>query len=55
MTYDNWLKTVNEYVEDVVGVPADELNDWLARDAFDAGETPMNGARRCIANLTHNL
>lgn len=48
MTYDDWMKKVDEILDRMAGVSQDMLPDWLSRDAFEAGLTPEEGAQECL-------
>lgn len=49
MTYEQWMKAVDDIVSGRCGVSMDFLPDWLSRDAYDDGCTPTEGAEACLA------
>lgn len=44
-SYDAWMDAVDTEVQGIAGVSVHDLPDFLSRDAFDAGDTPAEGAR----------
>lgn len=48
MTYEQWMREVDRIVFHKCGLPMDCLPDWLSRDAYDDGCTPLEGADMCL-------
>lgn len=50
MSYNDWLKQVDREVRKLVNVSLYDLQDWLSRDAYDAGVSPSDAAVEAIEN-----
>ena len=50
-TYEEWLTAVDVVMLANHAVSLDDLPDWLSRDAFDAGLTPLEGADACLEEI----
>jgi hypothetical protein len=48
MTFEDWKARVDEILLGWVEMKQDDLPDWLARDAYDDGLTPEEGAHQCL-------
>ena len=46
--YNVWMKAVNKLVRHRCGISADDLPDWLSRDAFDDECTVAEAADACL-------
>jgi len=49
MTFDQWKKQVDLYLQELCGMEADDLPDWGYRDAWEDDCTPKMAARRAIS------
>ena len=47
MTYKEWMKEVDFILEEKCGLPQDCLPDWLSRDCYESGASPLEGANEC--------
>jgi len=47
-TFDDWMKKVDQAVESLVGVSAQDLADYCYRDAYDSGASAKATAKRAI-------
>lgn len=48
LTFEQWSKQVDEELEKLGGFTQLWLPDWMARDAYDDGLTPREGAIECL-------
>lgn len=48
MNYKEWLSEVDKVLNQKIGLVTDDLNDWLSRDAYETGYTPIQAARMCL-------
>jgi len=48
MTYEEWMRQVDQIVEKRCGLGQSWLPDWLSRDAYESGMTPEQGASECL-------
>jgi hypothetical protein len=51
MTYEEWLRAVDAELDTRFGLCMDLLPDWLSRDAYDGGMTPVQGAAQCVEEI----
>ncbi len=51
MDFETWKASVDEVLARIAGVVQDELPDWLARDAYDDGVSPEEGAELCLESV----
>ena len=49
MTYTEWVKAVNGYIWDTIGLSLDDLADACTRDMFDDGLEPREAAEYILA------
>jgi len=55
MTFEEWKARVDEILLGWVGMKQDDLPDWLARDAYDDGLTPEEGAHQCLEDAGYEF
>lgn len=48
MTFEHWKAEVDWHLTKMCGLDQMSLPDWLARDAYDDGMTPREGALECL-------
>jgi hypothetical protein len=51
MTYKDWMEDVDFQLVRLFGMSQDELPDWLSRDAFEEGLTPLEAAYQCLEEV----
>jgi len=51
LTYEKWILQVEQIIESILLLTLEDLPDWLSHDSFEAGDTPQQGAKKCLANL----
>lgn len=50
LSFDLWLKEVDEHVQARTGLSRDDMPDIAYRDLFDGGATPRQAASAAIRN-----
>ncbi len=50
MTYEQWMKAVDQEVYKIAGVSVHDLGDFLSRDAYNEDASPEEGAQEALAN-----
>lgn len=48
MTFEQWMKKVNQNISEVVGLSSDDLADQPYMDWFTDGMTPMEAAMEAL-------
>lgn len=48
LTYKEWLEAVDLILVKTVGLDQMAMPDWLSRDAYENGFSPLDGARECM-------
>ena len=48
MTYEQWMRAVDNIVEQICGLDSSHLPDWMSRDAYEDGLSPREGAEICL-------
>jgi hypothetical protein len=48
LTYREWMEAVDEILIRAVGMDQESMGDWLSRDAYDAGASPIEAAYECL-------
>jgi len=47
--FREWMREVDAYLEQRLGMSSDDLPDWLYRDDYDDGLSPEEAAENAIA------
>lgn len=55
MTYDIWMQRVDNELTRLCCMSLETLPDWLSRDAYDEGMTPLEGALTCLESAGYDL
>lgn len=53
MTYENWIKEVDEHLIVYVGLSHDDCEDWLWRDAHEDGVPPLDAVQEFLAEVVY--
>lgn len=53
MTYEEWKDAVDVELFRLCGMAQEDLPDWLSRDAYDEGLTPVEGAYQCLTDAVY--
>lgn len=48
MTFEQWMKKVNQNISEVAGLSSDDLADQTYMDWFEDGMTPMEAAMEAL-------
>jgi hypothetical protein len=48
MRFQNWIKLVDQELENTCGLSSDDLADRPYRDQFEDGVTPADAATECL-------
>ncbi len=48
MTYEEWMKAVDEILTTKIGLSSSDLPDFPSRDLYDSEVDPMEGAESCL-------
>jgi kynurenine formamidase len=48
LTYSEWMEAVDEILIRAVGLDQMSMADWLSRDAYEGGATPLEAAQECL-------
>lgn len=51
LSYDVWMRQVDEVLEKRTGLSQSELPDWLSRDAYESGMSAAQGADECLTQI----
>jgi len=55
MTFEEWKERIDEILLSWVDMKQDDLPDWMARDAYDDGLLPQEGAHRCLEDAGYEF
>lgn len=50
-SFDDWLKAVDEYLIQLLGLDSASIEDWLWRDAYESGASAEEAAEACLAEI----
>lgn len=51
MNFIDWLRAVDMYLFDSIGLMHDDLEDWLWHDAWEAGAKPKDEAEEFLQSI----
>lgn len=54
LSFEEWMRKVDQLVQSRVGLSAHDLPDWRYRDAYDDEMTPARAAAHVIKNAKDN-
>lgn len=54
MTYEQWMKKVDQIVRQRTGLSVDDFSDWLSHDAYDDDLTPAQAANQFLDEHRHS-
>jgi len=49
-TFDEWKSVVDQEIEKLCGMSADDLSDWDYWQSWDDGESPKHAATKAVKN-----
>ena len=49
--YEDWIEAVDDQMIKLYGVRLDELPDWMSRDAYEDGMSPVEAAYECAEQV----
>lgn len=50
--FENWMKLVDNYIVQVIGLTSADLPDCCYRDWYDDGVSPKSAAKRAMRSAT---
>ena len=50
-SFEDWLKAVDEYLINLLGLDSASIEDWLWRDAYEGGSSAEEAAEECLAEI----
>lgn len=48
LTYSEWMEAVDNILLRAVGLDQMSMADWLSRDAYEGGASPLEAAHECL-------
>ena len=50
-TFEQWMEAVNRVLKSRIGLSSEDLEDWMWRNSYEAGDSPRDAALYALEDM----